>query len=101
MLKATIEDKLAGFFIVEAKPDQSVYWHLTAVAPEFHGRGVGRTMWESMVRLHIEAGRSCVRTTIATRNTPVVNLYAKLGWRFIACQMTLHWVDPAWERPPN
>lgn len=96
VLKAVIEDQLAGFFVVESKPDLSAYWHLTAVAPEFQGRGVGRAMWQSMVRRHAAAGVEFARTTIAARNLPVVNLYAKLGWSYMECQMTLHWADPAW-----
>lgn len=99
VMKAVVGDRIAGFFIVEIKPDRSAYWHLTAVAPEFHGRGIGRAMWESMIRRHAEAGLSLVGTTISTRNIPVVNLYAKLDWRFEACQMTLHWAHPSWRRP--
>lgn len=98
VLVAVYDGEIAGFFVVEVKQQGSAYWHLTAVAPEFRGRGVGRAMWRSMVGRHAMAGLSCVRTTIAARNLPVVNLYAKLGWRYVACQMTFHWVDPTWER---
>lgn len=97
VLKAMLDDKLAGFFIVEEKPERSVYWHLTAVAPEFHGRGLGWAMWQSMLRRHAVAGLAYASTTISARNVPVVNLYAKLGWRYMTCQMTLHWADPDWE----
>ena len=34
VLKAEIDGHLVGFFIVERRPDESVYWHLTAVAPD-------------------------------------------------------------------
>lgn len=99
VIKAVLEDSIAGFFIVEIKPDLSAYWHLTAIAPEFQGRGIGRAMWESMACRHAEAGLSHIGTTISARNVPVVNLYAKLGWRFETCQMTLHWAHPSWIRP--
>src|SRR3954451_9587491 len=33
VLKGVIGDEIVGFFIVEARPNRSVYWHLTAVAP--------------------------------------------------------------------
>ncbi|HOM12121.1 MAG TPA: GNAT family N-acetyltransferase [Rubrivivax sp.] len=98
VLVAVYDDEIAGFFIVEVKHDGSAYWHLTAVAPEFRGRGVGRAMWQTMVGRHAAAGLRSVGTTIAARNIPVVNLYAKLGWRYVSCQMTFHWADPAWER---
>lgn len=96
VLKAIIGDRIAGFFVAETRADGSVYWHLTAVAPEFQGHGVGREMWESMALRHASAGQRRVETTIAARNIPVINLYAKLGWRFMDCHMTLHWASPAW-----
>ena len=83
---------VAGFFIVEDLDDGSSYWHLTAVSPTHQGRGWGRRLWASMIRRHAAAGRQAVRTTIAARNLAVVNLYARLGWRFDDCQMSFHWV---------
>lgn len=83
---------VAGFFIVEDLDDGSSYWHLTAVSPSHQGRGWGRRLWASMIRRHAADGRHSVRTTIAARNLPVVNLYAALGWRFDDCQMSFHWV---------
>lgn len=99
VLLAMQGDAVAGYFVVEEKPDGEAYWHLTAVAEALQGRGVGRRMWRSMLqRLH---GRGCkkVTTTIAARNLPVVNLYASLGWRFVQNQMTFHWASPDWRDP--
>lgn len=85
---------LAGFFIVEDRPEQRSYWHLTAVAQELQGRGWGRRIWRSMLQRQRLQGVRTVETTISARNLPVVNLYARLGWRFARCHMTYHWVSP-------
>lgn len=92
VLKATLYGEIAGFFIVEEKKDRTVYWHLTAVAPAFQGRGIGRRLWAAMVRRHHEAGLSSIETTISAHNAPVMNIYAALGFRFGAPRVTLHWV---------
>lgn len=96
LLAARVAGELAGFFIVEDKADGSTYWHLTAVAQGFQGRGIGRRMWASMLARHAAAGRRCVETTISARNIPVVNLYARSGWTFASNQMTFHWAHPDW-----
>jgi len=41
VLKAEGGGDLVGFFIAERRTDKSVYWHLTAVAPEWQGKGAG------------------------------------------------------------
>ena len=92
VLKATVGNDIAGFFIVEERPDRSCYWHLTAVAPEWQGKGIGRELWESMAARHKAAGLHHVRTTISAHNAPVLNIYARLGFRFSAPQMTFHWL---------
>jgi hypothetical protein len=53
-------------------------------------------MWTSMLNRHALSGVTKVRTTIAARNVPVINLYARLGWRFMRCQMTYHWASATW-----
>jgi len=93
VVKALLDGEVAGFFITEARADGSVFWHLTAVDAAFRGRGVGRAMWQSMAALNAAEGATRLQTTIAARNLPVVNMYARLGWRFDGCQMTLHWMS--------
>jgi len=96
ILCAVVECQTIGLFIVEPAGDGSVYWHLTAVEPKWQGRGIGKAMWGSMLHRHAQDGATSVRTTISTRNVPVVNLYARLGWRFVNCQMTYHWASARW-----
>ena len=47
VLKAEVDGELVGFFIVERRPDASVYWHLTAIAPESQGKGIGMSLWQT------------------------------------------------------
>ena len=42
-------------------PDASVYWHLTAVAPEWQGKGVGMSLWRTMLLRHRAEGASVGR----------------------------------------
>jgi len=92
VLKAAIGGATVGFFIVEERQDLGVYWHLTAIAPGWQGRGIGKRLWRAMLRRHALDGRRRVETTISAHNVSVINLYARLGFRFAAPRMTLHWV---------
>ena len=92
LLKILDGESLIAFFIIETKDDGIVYWHLTAVSPEYQGRGYGRRVWLTMLHYHQKAGHRAVSTTISARNTPVLNLYASLNFRFLPPEMTFHWV---------
>lgn len=87
------ERETVGFFVVENKEDGTTYWHLTAVNPDCQGRKLGHRIWMTMIGYHMAAGREGIRTTIAARNTPVLNLYSKLDFRFAPPEMTFHWVN--------
>jgi RimJ/RimL family protein N-acetyltransferase len=84
--------RLVSFFVTEMMPDGTYYWHLNAVAPEAQGQGYGRRAWQAMLRQAREAGAQRVRTSIVARNHRVLNLYARLGFRFSPPLMTFHWV---------
>jgi RimJ/RimL family protein N-acetyltransferase len=92
LLKVSDSGRTIALFIVEERPDQSVYWHLTAIAPEYQGHGYGRRVWRAMLRRHQLDGLREVATTISARNTPVLNLYSQLQFRFDPPEMTFHWV---------
>lgn len=94
VLKATVDGELVGFFIVEARPDGSVYWHLTAIAPRWQGKGMGMSLWRTMLLRHRTDGATSVSTTISGHNPPALNLYARLGFTFGAAQMTFHRLTP-------
>ena len=86
---------LIAFFVTEDLPDGTCYWHLNAVATELQGKGYGRKAWSAMIAHAAASGARRVRTSIVARNHRVLNLYARLGFRFPAPLMTFHWVRPA------
>jgi ribosomal protein S18 acetylase RimI-like enzyme len=90
VLKAEIGGDLAGFFIVERRPGDLVYWHLTAVAPGWQGRGVGLSLWRTMLRRAAAEGAMSVATTISGHNLAVINLYGRLGFSFATSHATFH-----------
>lgn len=89
---ADTDGAIVGLFIVEPGSDQSVYWHLTAIAPGFQGRGYGWRAWRAMLVRHAGEGMRSVRTTITAGNVPVLNLYSRLGFRFLPPENTFHWI---------
>ena len=90
VLKAEVEGELIGFFIVEHQADDGVYWHLTAVAPGWQGRGLGLSLWRTMLLRHQAEGAASVGTTISGHNLAAINLYARLGFTFATSRLTLH-----------
>lgn len=92
VLKGTVNGELIGFFIGERDADRGMYWHLTAVAPEWQGRGYGAALWRAMLLRHRAEGVATVRTTISGHNLAVLNLYARLGFAFQRARMTFHWL---------
>lgn len=90
VLGARRDGELVGFFVVEDLGGGAMYWHLTAVAPEAQGRGIGRSLWRTMVARHRAAGAGSIRTTISGHNLAVINLYARLGFRFVGSAQTFH-----------
>lgn len=94
VIKACFEGSIVGFFITEKLDEQIVYWHLTAVSPRYQGQGFGRRIWQAMIMRHKYEGARKIKTMISARNTPVMNLYAQLGFRFDPPMMTFHWTAP-------
>lgn len=93
LIKIVDRENIIGFFIVEIIQDRDVYWHLTAIAPEFQGQGYGKRAWLAILRHHMEDGIVSVSTSISARNIPVLNLYSQLSFRFNPPDMTFHWVS--------
>ena len=92
LLKVEHGEKLVAVFITESWPPHDVYWHLTAISPEFQGQGYGRRAWRAMLKSHQLAGCERVLTTVSARNTAVINLYGQLGFRFLPPEMSFHWL---------
>lgn len=92
VLKGCVNGEIAGFFIVERKADDRFYWHLTAVAPAWQGKGVGKRLWQAMIMEHKHAGGRQIETTVSAHNPPVLNLYARLGFELRLPKTTFHWI---------
>lgn len=92
VLKAQLDEALVGFFIVEHRSDGAVYWHLTAIAPDQQGKGIGSSLWLTMLERHRAEDTTAVDTTISAHNAPAINLYARLGFTFGPARMTFHWL---------
>lgn len=92
LLKVSEKDKIIGFFIVENREINHVYWHLTAISTEYQGRGYGHRVWKSMMCYHADNSIESISTTISARNNRVLNLYSKLQFNFKPAEMTFHWV---------
>jgi len=86
------EGSIVALFITEMASDENIYWHLTAIAPQYHGQGYGWRVWNAMLAQHAREGIRSVSTTITAGNVPVLNLYSKLGFRFLPPEMTFHWL---------
>jgi ribosomal protein S18 acetylase RimI-like enzyme len=82
-------NELVAFFISETINGEA-YWHLTAIAEAFRGRGLAIEVWQSVMRAQSELGVTRFRTTISGANMPVVNLYPRLGFRLENPQTSLH-----------
>jgi RimJ/RimL family protein N-acetyltransferase len=95
ILKAEVDGQLVGFFVVEDRPDGTIYWHLTAIAPGWQGKGIGSSVWRTILLRHRADGATAVETTISGHNLAVVNLYERLGFSFDSAQMTFHWLREA------
>ncbi len=89
--------RVLAFFVTEILADGTCYWHLNAVAPSAQGKGLGTLAWRAMMHQARAAGAERIRTCIAARNYRVLNLYCRLGFRFLPPEMTFHWVkdDPS------
>lgn len=83
--------RVLAFFVTEMLADGTCYWHLNAVAPDAQGKGYGALAWRAMMHHARDTGAQRISTCIAARNHRVLNLYARLGFRFSPPEMTFHW----------
>ena len=88
----TCDEVIVALFVTENRKPDTIYWHLTALDPAKVGVGLGEQVWRAMLDYHASMGATEVKTKIAVRNTVVMNLYAKLGFRFEHPEMTFHWM---------
>ncbi len=87
-------EQRVAFFVTERLDDGTEYWHLNAVDKQAQGRGIGERAWAAMIDRARGEGARRVRSAIVVRNVRVMNLYAKLGFRFLPPLIGLHWAAP-------
>lgn len=85
---------IVAFFVTEMLADNTLYWHLNAISPKVQGKGYGKRAWSVMMAQAKQQGAARIRTCIVARNHRVLNLYARLGFRFPPPLMTFHWLKP-------
>ena len=91
VLKCLLEGRIVGFFVVEGPVSDQRFWSLIGLAPGLGGQGLGRRVWQAMLRWHRDEGVSEVSTSMSSHNIAMMNLYVGLGFRFPAPSTTLHW----------
>lgn len=84
------QGRVVGFFVVEYPGESKAYWSLIGLAPGMGGQGLGTRVWQAMMRYHRDEGLQSIQTSISSHNIPILNLYAKLGFRFPLPDVTFH-----------
>lgn len=93
-LKCLLDGAIVGFFVVERPAVDHCFWSLVGLAPGLQGQGLGKRVWNAMLRRHRNMGVQIVSTSISSLNIAVFNLYVSLDFRFPAPSMTLQWTPP-------
>jgi len=96
VLKCVHEGEIVAFFVQEFPEPGHVFWSLVGLTPGLQGRGLGKRIWQAAMRWLQGRGVSKISTSISSLNTPVLNLYARLGFRFPEPEMTFHWHSQSW-----
>jgi RimJ/RimL family protein N-acetyltransferase len=91
VLKCSLDGRIVGFFVIEARKHGDCFWSLNGLAPGSEGQGLGKRVWRSMLHWHRAAGVHTVSTSISSHNVAAFNLYVALGFRFPLPSMTLQW----------
>jgi len=83
--------ELAAFFVQERPQPNQVFWSLVGLVPEKQGKRLARSVWTALLSELRDVGVAKVSTSISSLNSPVLNLYASLGFRFPEPEAVFHW----------
>jgi GNAT superfamily N-acetyltransferase len=84
-----------GLFSVKPSGDDAWEIQLAAVDPSRQGSGIGSSLFAgSLHALKSQGARRCIGKFYAA-NIPVMNVFARAGFRFSAAQALYHWHAPA------
>lgn len=78
-LIAEDEDRIAGCNYVELR-DDSGYFGLLSIDPDYQGRGLGRTLVEQAEQFCRDAGRPVIRIRVLNHRAELPPFYEKLGY---------------------
>ncbi len=93
VLKIVHPDGICAFSIIEDKGNGTCFWHLGGVAQNFAGPRIGLRFLQTTMEYCRKEGIKKVETSISSQNTIILNLYSKLGFRFMDPMITLHWFN--------
>ncbi len=84
-----LDDDVIGFMV-----HADSHLPLAGLAPAHGQRGLGAFLWLSALDHLKKQGQTRITTGITANNTAVLNLYARLGFRFRDPRLILHqWID--------
>jgi len=86
------ENQVIGFFVRHTLENAEVNWQLTGISSQFQSRGIGKSVWASMVDFEVQSGTRSISSTISAENFPVVGLYPKYGFKFVRSSKVYHLV---------
>jgi GNAT superfamily N-acetyltransferase len=91
VMTCTRSGAILAFFVQEFPRPDHVFWSLVGLAPGLHGHGLGKIIWPALLNWLQRQGFVHASTSISSLNMPVLNLYARLGFRFPEPDMIFHW----------
>jgi len=91
VFKCILNKEIIAFFVVEYPESGHCFWSLVGMLPEFQGKGLGKQVWQAMLKYHQQESINTVSTSMSSHNVPVFNLYVALGFRFPEPYATFHW----------
>lgn len=83
LLLASVEDRPAGTVALRDLGDGTCEMKRMFVDPEFHGRGVGIALAESIIREAKSAGYALMRLDTGSRQREAQGLYRRLGFQTV------------------
>ncbi len=99
-LVAEDRERVVGYAYASPHRDRSAYgWAADVaiyVAPEHHGRGIGRALYEALFELLAAQGLRVACAGIALPNTASVTLHVKLGFQLVGVYRRIGWKLGAW-----
>lgn len=78
-----------AIFVIRRQNEES-FWALTAVMPEFQGRGMAKGIWNAVLSYEQSLGVTRVRTNISAENTRTIPVYVKAGFLLSRTSVCLH-----------